>query len=153
MRIAIVPIVLSCLTSIVAFSQPQPLKKANYAQAAKFSPKRLEKMLFSTNVDPHWLKNTNRFWYMYETTAGRKWWLVDAARGTRQPLFDNDSLAAALTRIVKDPFDAQHLGIENLRLRDDKLTFDLKSSLDVERKDTARKAAPRSKPSSRPRQG
>ncbi|MBM3443061.1 MAG: S9 family peptidase [Bacteroidetes bacterium] len=133
------------LLSSAAFSQAPPAPKANYALAAKFSPKRLEKMLFSTAVDPHWIGETGRFWYMYETSAGRKWWLVDAAKGSRQPLFDNDSLAAALTRIVKDPFDAEHLGIENLRFHDDRLQFSVKSSLEVEKKDSTRKGAPPTK--------
>ena len=63
--------ILTCFNLIV-IGQVQPVMqaKANYPLAAKFSPKKLEKMLFSTSVDPHWLKNTNRFWYMYETTCG-----------------------------------------------------------------------------------
>jgi len=55
-------------------------QKANYQLAARFSPKKLEKLIFSTNVDPHWLKKTDRFWYMYETTEGKKWYIVDAAK-------------------------------------------------------------------------
>ena len=147
MRIAILPFALSCLTAAMAFSQPQPLKKANYAQAAKFSPKRLEKMLFSTNVDPHWLKNTNRFWYMYETSSGKNWFIVDPVKGTKDRMFDNDRLAAALTRHIKDPFDAQHLGIENLKFlrEDDVISFEVKSSEEVEKKDTTKKGAPPTK--------
>jgi dipeptidyl-peptidase-4 len=147
MRIVILSIVLSCLTSVIVFSQPQPLKKANYAQAAKFSPKRLEKMLFSTNVDPHWLKNTNRFWYMYETSSGKNWYVVDPVKGTKDRMFDNDRLAAALTRHIKDPFDAQHLGIENLKFlrEDDVISFEVKSSEEVEKKDTTKKGAPPTK--------
>jgi dipeptidyl-peptidase-4 len=111
-----------CLSVIFNIATAQPVKhhKANYALAAKFSPKKIDKMLFSTAVDPHWLKNTNRFWYAYETPSGKKWQIVDPVKGTKLPLFDNDKLAAALTKAVKDPFDAQHLGIENLKfLRED----------------------------------
>ena len=127
----------------VMTSQAQPVaEKANYRLAAKFSPKRLEKMLFSTSVDPHWLKNTTRFWYMYETTAGKKWYVVDPVKGTRQPMFDNDRLAAAITRMVGDPFDGQHLGIENLKFlrEDDVISFEIKSTREVEKKDTAKKS-------------
>jgi len=31
-------------------------QKANYDLAARFSPKKLDKMIFSLSVDPHWLK-------------------------------------------------------------------------------------------------
>jgi len=68
----------------------QQTEKANYALAAKFSPKRLDKMIFSTSVDPHWMKTGYRFWYMYETTNGKKWYIVDAAKGTKREMFDTD---------------------------------------------------------------
>lgn len=115
--------------------------KANYELASRFSPKRLEKMIFSTAVDPHWTKSGNKFWYMYETTNGKKWVVVDPARMTKTPMFDNDKLAAHLTRIVKDPFDGKHLSIENLKfVRDDNwIRFEVKSSLEVEKKDSTKK--------------
>jgi dipeptidyl aminopeptidase/acylaminoacyl peptidase len=129
--------------TLSASTQTQPSGKANYALAAKFSPKKLEKMLFSTSVDPHWLKNTNRFWYMYETPAGKRWYIVDPAKGSKTLMFDNDKLAAQLTRIIKDPFDAQHMGIENLKFlrEDDIISFEVKSSLEIEKIDTTKKDA------------
>ena len=147
MRYPILVTTLICLATSQGKSQPKPVEKANYPLAAKFSPKRLEKMLFSTNVDPHWLKNTNRFWYMYETSAGKNWYIVDPAKGMKDRMFDNDILAAALTRHIKDPFDAQHLGIENLRFlrEDDVISFEVKSSEEVEKKDTTKKGAPPTK--------
>ena len=57
-------------------AQQTPAVKANYQLAARFSSKKLEKMIFSTTVDPHWLKKSNRFWYTYETTEGKKWYIV-----------------------------------------------------------------------------
>ena len=72
------------------FAQPVYQTKANYQLAAKYSPTRLGKSLFSTTVDPHWLKKSNRFWYMYETTDGKKWYIVDPARGEKKLLFDNE---------------------------------------------------------------
>ena len=42
----------------VVYAQP----KANYRLASKYSPKKLDKIVYSLNVDPHWLKNGNRFW-------------------------------------------------------------------------------------------
>ena len=115
--------------------------KANYELASRFSPKRLEKMIFSTSVDPHWVKSGNKFWYMYETTNGKKWVVVDPMKLTKTPMFDNDKLAAQLTRIVKDPFDGKHLSIENLKfVRDDNwIRFEVKSSLEVEKKDSTKK--------------
>ena len=118
-------------------------QKANYAQAAKFSPKRLEKMLFTLNADIHWLKGSDKFWYMYETSEGKQWYFVDAAKAEKKLLFDNDKLAAQITRIIKDPFDAQHLGLDSIRfISDNILQFEVKSSIEIEKKDsTAKKDA------------
>lgn len=64
-------ILLFLLVTLVSFAQNTPVTKSNYPLAARFSPKKLEKLIFSTNVDPHWLKKSDRFWYMYETTDGK----------------------------------------------------------------------------------
>jgi dipeptidyl-peptidase 4 len=116
----------------------QPVTRANYNLAARFSPKKLDRMIFSTSVDPHWLKNSDRFWYVYETPNGKNWWLVDPTRADKRLLFDNAKLAAQLTTIVKDPMDAQHLNIDSMRfVRDENwIQFEVKSSEDVIKKDT-----------------
>lgn len=121
---------------------PNPVK-GNYSLAARFSPKKLQKMIFSTSVDAHWLKNSDRFWYMFETSSGKKWYLVDPAGRSKKLLFDNAKVAAAVTLIVKDPFDAQHLPIENLKFTKDEksIQFDLKSSIDQVKKDRKDKKA------------
>jgi dipeptidyl aminopeptidase/acylaminoacyl peptidase len=81
----------------------------NYRLAAKFSPDNLAKLVHSTTVEPHWLKNGNRFWYQYKTTSGSNYYLVDADQRTKTKLFDNAKMAKWLTEITKDPYDAQHL--------------------------------------------
>jgi dipeptidyl aminopeptidase/acylaminoacyl peptidase len=123
---------------------PQPVK-ANYLLAAKFSPSRLDKMVFSTSVDPHWLKRSNRFWYSYQTSDGRKWYIVDPVKAEKKELFNNDKLAALLTTIIKDPIEGQHLQLDSLQFIGDETTirFQVKSSIDVIIKDTtAKKGAP-----------
>lgn len=135
---------LSALTGLFilsAFAQKNPHQHANYDLAARFSPKKLEKMLFSTAVDPHWMKTGSKFWYVYETTAGKKWYVVDPVKMTKVPMFDNDKLAAAITTIVKDPFDGKHLSLDNLKFTKDEntISFEVKSTQDEVKKDTARK--------------
>lgn len=97
--------------------------RANYQLAARFSPEKLKRLIFSTSVNPQWLKKSNRFWYVYETSEGKKWYIVDPDNRRKDPLFDNALFAAQLTRIVKDPFDAQHIDIRNLRFTDDEQRF------------------------------
>ncbi|HXB92717.1 MAG TPA: DPP IV N-terminal domain-containing protein, partial [Puia sp.] len=127
------------LMAFVSQAQQVPAVRANYQAVARFSPKKLEKMVFTTAVDPHWLKKSNRFWYVYETTEGKKWYIVDPAKGEKKVLFDNDKLAAAITRIVKDPFEAKHLGLDSMRFIKDEnwIQFEVKSTQDIDKKDSA----------------
>lgn len=127
------------LISFLAPAQQNFLTRVNYQAAARFSPKKLEKMVFSITVDPHWLKKTDRFWYMYETAEGKKWYIVDPVKGEKKFLFDNEKLAAEITKIVKEPFDAQHLGLDSMRFIKDEnwIQFEVKSNQEVEKKDSS----------------
>ena len=110
-------------------------QKANYDLAARFSPKKLDKMIFSLSVDPHWLKQSNKFWYTYETSEGKQWMIVDPVKNEKKSMFDKDQLAASLTRIIKDPFDAQHLPIDSLKFIKDEnwIQFEVKSSIEIDK--------------------
>ncbi len=116
-----------------AQEQKKQHDKANYGLAAKFSPTKLQNLIFSTDVRPNWINHSDRFWYEYRTSTGKKWYVVDPQAKSRQALFDNADLAAQVTKIVKNPFDAQHLALENLEFTDDekRIRFEVKSSKDT----------------------
>jgi len=109
----------------------QTNENANYALAARFSVNKLKSMVFSTRVDPHWLKNSNRFWYTYETSNGKMYKIVDPAKKSKSNLFDNAQLAMDMTRLTGDPFDAKHLDMENLKFINNEtaIRFEVKSKL------------------------
>ena len=108
-----------------------------YLQAEKFTQSKLSTMLFSTTVDPHWFQTGNCFWYQYKTSEGNFWWVVNPTAKTKTPLFDRDEIAAQLSEIVQDPFEAKHLPISNLKAKEDgrTFTFEVKSSREVKDKD------------------
>jgi dipeptidyl aminopeptidase/acylaminoacyl peptidase len=83
------------------------------------------------------LKNSNRFWYEYSTPQGKKFYIVDANSGRKTELFDPEKMAADVTLVVKDPFDAQHLPVRDLKFIDNetKIRFGIQSSLDEDKKD------------------
>ena len=94
------------------------LPKPNYDLASRWTSAKVGKYVFSTAVTPHWLEFSDRFWYSYETPAGEKWWMVDPVKKTKTPLLDNAKMAAQLTRILRTPYDAQHLPITTIRFID-----------------------------------
>ena len=122
--------------AIPLFAQNTPVTQANYDLAAKFSPNRLRSMAFSTTVRPHWLKYSDRFWYVWETSEGKSFYIVDPAAKTKRPIFDNVWMAAELTKIVKDPYDHQHLPIDRIKFIDEDraIQFKVTSSQDEEPK-------------------
>ncbi len=116
-------------------------QKANYSLAARFSPKKLDKMIFSLAVDPHWLKQSNKFWYTYETSEGKQWNIVDPLKNEKKAMFNRDKLAAELTKIIKDPFDGQHLPIDSIKFIKDEnwIQFEVKSTLEINKDEEIKK--------------
>lgn len=117
--------------------------KANYQLASRFAPSKLKKLIFSTSVDPHWLKLSHRFWYQYETSSGKQFYIVDPVAKSKKTLFDPVKLASEITLIIADPFDGQHLPIENLKFSTDEksITFEIKSTIDELKPDRKDKKA------------
>jgi dipeptidyl-peptidase 4 len=105
----------------------------NYTLAARFVPSQVSKLVFDTDVMPHWFELSDRFWYSYETPQGVHYWMVDPVRRTKTPLFDNAKLAAQLSTLTNFPYDAQHLPIKNLMLvkKDTALQFYIEISKDA----------------------
>ena len=108
-----------CLAGKMAAQERLP----EYIQAEKFTQDKLNTMLFSTMVDPHWFGQDGSFWYEYKTSEGTFWYVVNPAAKTKKPLFDRDEMASQLTEIVHDPYEARHLPIRNLKAKDDGRTF------------------------------
>ena len=109
---------------------------ANYGLAARFAPYKLDQLMHSTSVNPRWIEGSERFWYQFETSNGTSYVIVDPVRGTKRLIFDNDRLAAELTRITRDPYDAQHLPIRSIRfINASTLEFEVESSQDEDARD------------------
>src|ERR1051325_10975961 len=89
--------------------------KANYELAAQWTPGKIGKLVFDLAATPHWLDSGDRFWYSFETTKGRQFYVVDPAKKTKSYVFDAVKLAASLTTATGVPYDSQHLPITVIR--------------------------------------
>lgn len=101
----------------------EPMTEANYLAAERFSPTKVRQMVYTLEVQPNWFERSNGFWYSYRTSEGTRWWIVDPVRATKRPLFDNDRMAADLTRILRDPYDGQNLPVRDIRFTADETSF------------------------------
>ncbi|MBR6932528.1 MAG: DPP IV N-terminal domain-containing protein, partial [Bacteroidales bacterium] len=125
-------LLLAVFAGISAQGADAPKQRPNYDLASQFSAKRISQMVFSTELTPNWFRDSDKFWYAWKTPAGTQYWIVDPETGTRTQAFDMEKLAMEITAITRDPFDAQHLPIEGMKLKDDKyLRFDIKGTQEV----------------------
>lgn len=128
---------LAVMASAIAGQAQERITKANYQLAERFSAKKTGQMVFSTRITPNWFKSGDRFWYEWNTPQGKHYYIVDPASGARTEIFDMEQLAMKVTEQVRYPFDAQHITLRDLRLKDDKrFTFNIVSGLKNDRDTT-----------------
>jgi len=99
-RILIVIVLAIFLSAGSLLAENTPIKKANYKLAARFSPAKMKKMVFSTSVSPHWLKHSDRFWYTFETPEGKSYYIVDPVKKSKRFLFDNVKRESHITLLI-----------------------------------------------------
>jgi dipeptidyl-peptidase 4 len=122
---------------------PAPQAKANYELASRWTSAKVGKLVFDLAVTPHWLDSGDRFWYSFETTKGRKFYLVDPVKKSKSYVFDPVKLAASLTTATGLPFDSQHIPVTVIRFvkGESTIQFELNVPKDAvipgEKKDTA----------------
>ncbi len=69
-----------------------------------------ERGVYKARINPHWFQNNTRFWYRNDLRDDAKEFIVvDAEHGMRQPAFDHQKLAAALSRAAATQFNADRL--------------------------------------------
>ena len=117
-------------SAVFAADNPAPMvkqTKANYELAAQWTPAKMGKVVFDTTVTPHWLEQGDRFWYSFENSKGRKFYIVDPVKKTRTFVFDPVKLAAQLTTATGLPYESQHLPITSIKFvkNDTTIQFDL----------------------------
>lgn len=96
-RSAFVSLPCATLLGLAAPAAGAGIGAADYARAEKVLDSSLAKALHNASVDAHWLPRGDRFWYRRDGANGTEYVLVDAAKGTRSPLYDPTRLAAALS--------------------------------------------------------
>jgi dipeptidyl aminopeptidase/acylaminoacyl peptidase len=104
--------------SVAAVAQTRQYTTADYAAAEKFMSYNIEPLAFAGSVHAEWFTdpNDNRFWYRAADQSGVTYMLVDPAKGTRAPAFDQPKLTTALKAVAKPELkaDAQHLKLTEL---------------------------------------
>jgi dipeptidyl aminopeptidase/acylaminoacyl peptidase len=96
-------------------AQGKQLTTEDYARAEKFMGYNVNPLVYHGVARATWMDD-GRFWYRDNGPDGVTFMLVDPAKGTKTPAFDQVKLAAALTASTggKMKADAQHLVISEI---------------------------------------
>ena len=92
-------------------------QEANFSAAERFAPENLVKMVGDRSVEPHWLYDSDIFWYRYKTSKGTNFYLVNPKTKQKIPLFDHNYMAARLTEVIKKPYNAEDLPLKNIKFK------------------------------------
>lgn len=109
-----IPFVLLLLAAPLAAQQAPRITAADYARAERFLGANTFPLVDGLGVRPTWLAD-GRFWYR----NGSEFVVVDPARRTRQRLFDNARLAAALAAATGGNVDGDRLPFRSFELAKD----------------------------------
>ena len=113
---AVAAIALGFAFTTAGMAQGKQLTTEDYARAEKFMMYNVNPLVYHTVDNPTWLPD-GRFWYRDRDANGVTFILVDPAKGTKAPAFDQAKLANALsaaTPAAKHKVDAQHLPVTEL---------------------------------------
>src|SRR5580658_6132961 len=82
-------------------------------------------LVIGGKVQPRWVEDGASFWYASDTPAqGRRFFLVDPAEGIKNPAFDHERLAAALTAASGFAINPGALPFGGFTLTKDTIEFD-----------------------------
>ncbi len=106
-------------------STNEMLARYQRAQTLDQAASILRNVVLNASVAPHWIGDSDHFWYLRETRAGEEYRLVDAAKQTNIPAFDHGALAAALAKGSGEQVNPQDLPLSNVEiaLSPPKVTF------------------------------
>ena len=118
--------VVARVAMLAAFAAPALAQthanKANWTLADKFSNTALRPSLYSTAVQPHWIGKGDSMWYNWRDHNGSRFLLLYPKKA-KQPLFDHEKMAVALSTIGRRPVDPQDLPITSIAFSKDRKTM------------------------------
>ncbi|NJK42523.1 MAG: hypothetical protein HC937_02055 [Aquincola sp.] len=77
------------------------------------------RLVTGDEIQAQWMKDGSRFWYRNKVRQGAEFVLVDPGRGTRELLFDNAKLAAAINTAADTSVDPTKLPFRTFRFAKD----------------------------------
>jgi dipeptidyl aminopeptidase/acylaminoacyl peptidase len=106
------------LAAALGAALPLAAQQVDYNRAERMLTWHASPLVAGDSVRPNWMRDRTRFWYRNKTGNGAEHVLVDPVRNTRQLLFDNGRLAAAMSVARDTAYDPVRLPFRTITLTD-----------------------------------
>jgi len=116
---AVSAILLASVLPLTADTLPKPVNHANWKLANRFTNEYIQQYVYSTSVTPHWINDSDDFWYSWKDSSGTKFYRVDCRAHSKKPLFDAAKMAAQLSELLHHPYDTTNLPITTVSFTKD----------------------------------
>jgi len=116
-------VALAIASATAADNLPKPVNHANWKLTNRFTNEYIQQYVYSTSVTPHWINDTDVFWYSWKDSNGTKFYRVDPRTRSKRPLFDAAKMASELSELVHRPYDTTNLPITTVTFSKDGKTF------------------------------
>lgn len=108
---------LLCLLSFSASAWSQ-VTTTDYERAEAFLSKNITKKYYRSWVNPQYDETSGLFWYTVTTRKGNEFMVVNPAKKSKQPAFDQEKLAKVLGEMLKKEIDPWKLPFYSIKLCD-----------------------------------
>lgn len=105
--------------SIAGDTAPSRVNHANWKLEARFSNEFINQYVFTTSVTPHWINDTETFWYSWKDSNGIRFYRVDPHARSKKYLFDPARMAGLLSEAAHKPYDTTNLPITTVTFTKD----------------------------------
>ena len=122
-KLTLILAAVATLTTAATLKAEEPLASPNYELAERFSTDKMRRVVPQTSVRPSWFEKSNKFWYSWQSVNDIHYYVVDPASGKKSEMWAMGDLAEKVTLATNYPFDAQHLPIDNIQLKEDNLVL------------------------------
>ena len=104
-----------CITLVVCALLTNGQQKANYKLAERY--KKHEIVGVSGNsmaIYPEFINDSDRFWYSFSDSNGKRYYYVDPAKKLKRLLFDNDELVSQISKETRKAYNSKDLSLQSI---------------------------------------
>lgn len=109
---------IALLLVLFPLSLSAQITKADYQRADTVVKN--NRLVYSPAVNATWIGESAEFWYLNHERSGDIYYLVDARTGKKRSAFDQEKLAALLTKESRKETTASALGLADVEFKEDK---------------------------------